>query len=86
MTASGTSEAGYIALSEVVEEVLVLRREMQNFIELSMGILHVRRRPGPGHDLVRDACNTGEVRVVCCKSLEIQKFNKHAKTVPYAVI
>ena len=49
---------GYIAISEAVEEVLILRQEVQNFIELSMGILHFRRRPGSGHDLVRDACNT----------------------------
>ena len=30
MTSSGTSEAGYIALSEAVEEVLVLGQEVQN--------------------------------------------------------
>ena len=69
----------------MVEEVLVLRREVQNFVELSMGIPHVRRRAGPGYDLVRDACNTGKVRVVSSKSLEIHKFNKHAKTVLNAV-
>ena len=44
------------------------------------------------HHLVRDACDTGKVRVVnvrtedqhadlFTKPLEIQKFNKHAKTV-----
>ena len=31
MTTSGTSEAECIALSEAVEEVLVLRQEVQNF-------------------------------------------------------
>ena len=30
VTASGTSEAEYVALSEAVEEVLVLRQEVQN--------------------------------------------------------
>ena len=63
--AAGTLDAGYISLSEAVEEVLVLRQKVQNFIELSMGILHFRRRPGSGLHLVRDACNTGEVRVMC---------------------
>ena len=43
MTSSGPSEAGYIALSEAVEEVLVLRQEMQNFVELSMRMLYHRR-------------------------------------------
>ena len=45
------------------------------------------------HDLVRDACDTGKVRVVCVrkqtyslsKPLDIQKFYKHAKTVFNAV-
>ena len=37
VTSSGISEAGYIAISEAVEEVLVLRQEAQNFMELSMG-------------------------------------------------
>ena len=46
MTFSGTSEAGYIALSEAVEEVLVLRQDVQNFVELSMRMLH-HRGAGP---------------------------------------
>ena len=39
------------------------------------------------HDLVRDACDAGKVRVVCTrtsicfKTLGIQKFHKYAKTV-----
>ena len=37
MTASGTSEAEYVALSEVVKEVLRLR-QVQEFMELSMGV------------------------------------------------
>ena len=45
-TSSGTSETGYIALSEAVEEVLVLRQEVQTYVELSMMILH-HRRTGP---------------------------------------
>ena len=47
MTASGPSEAGYNALPEVVEEVLVLRQEVQNFVELSMKVLRVHRRAKP---------------------------------------
>ena len=46
MTPSNTSEAGYIALSEAVEEVLVLRQEVHNYVELSMRMLH-HRRAGP---------------------------------------
>ena len=46
MTSSDTSEAGYIALSEVVEEVQDLRQEAQNFAELPMRMLH-HRRAGP---------------------------------------
>ena len=46
MTLSGTSEAGYIGLSEAVEEVLVLRKEVQFFVELSMRMLH-HSRAGP---------------------------------------
>ena len=46
VTSSGTSEAGYIALSEAVEDVLVLRQEVQNFVELSMSILY-HPRAGP---------------------------------------
>ena len=46
MTASGNLEAGHITLSEAVEEVLGLRQEVQNFMELSMGILRVHRRAG----------------------------------------
>ena len=46
MTSSGTPEAGYIASSEAVDEVLVLRQEVQNFVELSTRMLH-HRRAGP---------------------------------------
>ena len=46
VTASGTSGAGYIALSEAVEKILVLRQEVQNFMELPMRTMHVRRRAG----------------------------------------
>ena len=34
--ASGNSEARYIALLEAVGKVLVLRQEVQNYMELSM--------------------------------------------------
>ena len=37
MTASGTSEAEYVALSEVVKEVLLLR-QVQEFMGPSMGV------------------------------------------------
>ena len=37
MTTSGTSEAGYIALSQAVEEVLFLK-QVQNFMEPSIRI------------------------------------------------
>ena len=47
VTASGTSEAGYITLPEVIEEVLVLRQEVQNFVELSVRVLRVHRRVKP---------------------------------------
>ena len=47
MTASGTSEVGYIGLPEAVEEILVLRQEVQNFMKLSMRILPVHRSAGP---------------------------------------
>ena len=43
VTSSGTSEGRYIALSEVVEEVLVLRQEVRVFVELSMRMLRRRR-------------------------------------------
>ena len=43
MTSTGTSGVGHIALSEAVEEVQDLRQEVQNFMELSMRILHHRR-------------------------------------------
>ena len=43
ITSSGTSEAGYVALSEAVEEGLFLRQEVQNFVKLSMRMLHHRR-------------------------------------------
>ena len=43
MTSPGTSEAGYIVLSEVVKEILVMRQEVQNFVGLSMRMLRHRR-------------------------------------------
>ena len=46
MTPSDTSKAGYIALSEAVEEILVLGQEVQNFEERSIKMLH-HRRAGP---------------------------------------
>ena len=39
-------EAWYIALSEAAEKLLVLRQEVQNFMELSMRIPHVHRTAG----------------------------------------
>ena len=46
MTSSCTSEAEYIALSEAVEEVLVLRQKVENFVELPMRMLyHLRAGP-----------------------------------------
>ena len=47
MTVSGTAVVGYIAQSEAVEEVLVLRQEAQHFMELSMRILRAHRRAEP---------------------------------------
>ena len=38
---------GYIALSEVVEEALVSRQQVQSSMELSMRMLRVHRRAGP---------------------------------------
>ena len=112
MTTSGASEAGHIALSKAVEEVLFLRR-VQNFMEPSMRIgavnvlkdnkgaiklavnKHFSRRIkhiDVKHNLVRDACNAGKLRVVDVKTEDqhadlftkppdIQKFHKHAKIV-----
>ena len=54
MTASCASEAVYIALSEAVEEVLCLRHNVQNFIELSMRTLRVYRRGKDQAHLMRD--------------------------------
>ena len=46
-TSSGTSEAGYTTLLEAaVEEALVLRQEVQNFVELLTRMLRVHRRAG----------------------------------------
>ena len=39
--------AGYNALSEAEEEVLVFRRQVQNFMEPSMRILHIHHRVRP---------------------------------------
>ena len=47
VAASGTSKAGYKTSSEAVEEVLVLRQEVQNLMKLSMRILRFHRRAGP---------------------------------------
>ena len=46
VTSSGSLEAGYIALSEAVKEALVLRQEVQSFMELSIEIPRVHRRAG----------------------------------------
>ena len=46
MTASGTSEAGYIALSEVAKEVILLR-QAQVFMDPLMRILHNSDTPLP---------------------------------------
>ena len=45
VTASGTPEAGYSALSEAVTEVLFLRH-VQDLMEPSMKILHARCKTG----------------------------------------
>ena len=47
MIALDTSKVVYIALSEAIEEVLGLRQEVQNFMELSMRTARVYRRAGP---------------------------------------
>ena len=46
MTSLSTLEAGCVVLSETAAEVLVLRQEVQNFVELSVRILD-NRRTGP---------------------------------------
>ena len=46
MMASGTSEAGYIALSEVAKEVILLR-QAQVFMDPLMSILHNSETPLP---------------------------------------
>ena len=46
VTASGILEAGYIALSEAVKEVIFLR-QVKDFMAPSIRILHVGRRIGP---------------------------------------
>ena len=46
VASSDTPEAGYISLSEAVEELLVFRQEVQNFMELSMRISRVHHRAG----------------------------------------
>ena len=46
MTSPDTLEAGYITLSEAVEDVLALSKEVQNFVELSVKMLH-HRNEGP---------------------------------------
>ena len=71
VTASGTSEAGYIALSEAVKELLFSRQVqgfmVQDFMKPSMRILHVRRRTkhiDVIHDLGTNANDARNVRVM----------------------
>ena len=45
--ASGTSKAGYMTLSEALKEVIFMR-QVQDFIESSMRVLHGYRRTGLG--------------------------------------
>ena len=110
VTASGTSEAEYFALSEVVKEVLFLR-QVQEFMEPSIKVgavsvlkdnegtiklatnKHASRRTkhiDVKHHLVRNASDARNVRVayvrsedqhadLFTKSLDMQKFYKHAK-------
>ena len=94
MTASGSSETGYIALSEAVKAVLFLR-QVQEFMAPSIRILHASRRAkhvDVKHGFERDACDAGKIRVVYVKTenqhadmstkpLEIHNFHMHAKTV-----
>ena len=88
VAASRTSEAGYIALSEAIEEVLLLSQEVQNFMVPSIRVLCANRRTGKHidvrHDMAKDACDAGKVSVVYVrtrtsfKSLDTLKFQKHA--------
>ena len=110
VTASSTSEAEYVALSEVVKEVLFLR-QVEEFMEPSMMVgavnvfednegaiklvtnKHASRRTKHidlKYHLVRDTSDAREVRVayvssgdqhadLLTKSLDMQKFYKHAK-------
>ncbi|CAN0277950.1 unnamed protein product, partial [Ascophyllum nodosum] len=116
VTASGTSEAEYVALSEVVIEVIFLR-QMQEFMKPSIRVgavnvfddndgaivlatnKHAIRRTkhiDMKHHPVRDASDARKVRVVhvrsedwrvdlLTKSLDMQKFYKHAKCIPNVV-
>ena len=110
VTASGTSEAEYVALSEVVKEILFFR-QVQEFMEPSIKVgavnvfednegaiklatnKHASRRTEDidvKHHLVRGASDAQKVRVayvrsedqhadLLTKSLDMQKFCKHAK-------
>ncbi|CAN0197388.1 unnamed protein product [Ascophyllum nodosum] len=116
VTASGTSEAEYVALSEAVKEELFLR-QVHEFREPLMRICPMdvfEDNQGPiklvvnthasrttkhiaaKHHLARNACDAGKILVVyvrtedqhadlSTKPLELQKFYKHAKTVPSVV-
>ena len=112
VTASGTSEAEYVALSEVVEEVLFLRQVQEfmgppmrvgavNLFEDNEGAIKLAtnkhainsgrtKHIDVNHHLVRDASDARKVRVayvrskdqhadLLTKSLDLQKFYKHAK-------
>ena len=112
VTASGSSGAEYVALSEAVKEVIFLR-PVQDFMELLMSIDAVNmfedneeamklavnkyasrslKHIDAKHHLGRDACDARKVRMAhvrtedqhpdwFTKPLDIQKFQKHVKTV-----
>ena len=73
VTPSGILEAGYIALQEAVEDSSSFETGSAKFCgtvdedptcSSSGRIKHIDVR----HDLVRDVCDAGEVRVVCVKT------------------
>ena len=69
--------------------------QVQDYMEPSIRILHPSRwtkQTGVRHDMVRDACDAGKIRVVHVRTenqhadvfitpLDTQKFHKHSKTV-----
>ena len=74
MTASDTSEVGDIALSDAVKEVLFLR-QVQDFMTPAIRILHASRRAkhiDVRHDMRREACDAGKIRVVYVKTEDQQ--------------